>query len=460
MQKHFQTVGLPILNRGRLLATILVLLSVLGCNKLSDQLPWHHHGDDDHGTNNGNIKNEKGNLVYDWIDLQTRNILNSNPTIPNGVVIRAFAYTGIALYEAAQRGIPGNTSLSGRVYQMPDMPHPTGNNYSWTESANAALAASTRLFYPAMTTAQKASVDSLEAVYEARFRAIETQDVIDKSKAFGVSIANAVFDYASSDLFNVANAPYTPPVFPGAWEPTPPAFASAATPYAGNMRPFLHAHTTSVAGPPAFPYSETVGSDFYKMVRDIYDVSNNLTADQKNMALWWNDLGLYTGYTPPGHIMNIVSQVLRKENKDLITSIQCYTKTGMALWDGLIVVFRSKYKYNLVRPVTYIRKVIDPSWSSLIPTPPHPEYPAAHAFITSSAMAALASEIGNDHPFTDHTYEFLGWPVRSFANLNDVGIEAGNSRRFGGIHYAPSIAVGHELGKKVGEEIGAISFKK
>ena len=68
-----------------------------------------------------------------------------------------------------------------------------------------------------------------------------------------------------------------------------------------------------------------------------------------------------------------------------------------------------------------------------------PELVFAHSYATTSGISLCA---------------------RSFATLNDVGIEAGNSRRFGGIHYAPSIAVGHELGKKVGEEVGAISFKK
>ena len=445
----------------RILSLTVVFLFVftLSCNKVTDQFPWRQSGNDK-GNDIGNIKHETGDLVYDWTDMQLRIILNSNPTIGNGVVIRFFGYCGIAVYEAAQRGMPGNTSLSGRINQMPEMPQPTGNNYSWSVSANTTYAAMTRAFFLAMTTAQKASVDSLEKAYNDRLKQNLMPDVFTRSQSFGQSIVAAILQWSASDLFSQANAPYTRPDFPGAWEPTPPLFGPPITPYAGNIRPFLQIHASGNSAPPPFAYSETVGSDYYNMIRDIYDVSFNRTTDQTNMALWWNDLGLYIGYTPPGHIMNVVNTVLRQEHRDLITSIQVNAKAGMALWDGLIMCFRSKYQYNQMRPVTYIARFIDPNWLPLIPTPSHPEYPAAHAYITSAAMAAAASEIGDHHEFIDRTYEFLGWPARPFSTLNDVGIEAGNSRRFGGIHYAPSITTGHNDGKKVGEEIGAISFKK
>lgn len=447
---------------GRILSltTVFLFVFTLSCNKLTDQFPWQHGNDNGNGNDVGNIKHEKGDLVFDWTDMQLRIILNSNPTLGNGLVIRFFGYCGIAVYEAAQRGIPGNTSLAGRVNTMPEMPKPTGNNYSWTVSANTTYAAMTRAFFTAMTTAQMASVDSLEEAYNERFRQNIMPDVFSRSQSFGQSIATAILEWAKYDLFNQANAPYTPPVFPGAWEPTPPAFGPPVTPYAGNMRPFVQSHSSGNSAPPPIPYSEAVGSDFYKMAKDLYDVSTTMTTDQRNMALWWNDLGLYVGYTPAGHIMNVANTVLRKEHRDLVTSIQVNAKAGMALWDGLIVCFRSKYKYNQVRPVTYIDKFIDPKWLPLIPTPSHPEYPAAHAYITSATMAAIAAEIGDHHEFIDRTYEFHGWPARPFSTLNDVGIEAGNSRRFGGIHYAPSILVGHKDGTKLGQEVGAISFKK
>jgi hypothetical protein len=61
---------------------------------------------------------------------------------------------------------------------------------------------------------------------------------------------------------------------------------------------------------------------------------------------------------------------------------------GIAERDASIVCFKCKYAYSVCRPVTYIRKLIDPNWLPFIPTPPHPEYPAAHAFVTGSVLKA------------------------------------------------------------------------
>ena len=111
-----------------------------------------------------------------------------------------------------------------------------------------------------------------------------------------------------------------------------------------------------------------------------------------------------------------------------------------------------------MRPVSYIRKLIDPAWMSLIPTPPHPEYPAAHAFLTMSVMTAVRSVLGNNTGVVDSAYYFLGYAPRPFAALDKVAIESGNSRRYGGIHYMPSIMAGWEAGRELGTSVGNIKM--
>ena len=39
----------------------------------------------------------------------------------------------------------------------------------------------------------------------------------------------------------------------------------------------------------------------------------------------------------------------------------------------------------------------------VIPTPPHPEYPAAHAVISAASAAVLENIFGEHYSFTDHT---------------------------------------------------------
>jgi hypothetical protein len=59
--------------------------------------------------------------------------------------------------------------------------------------------------------------------------------------------------------------------------------------------------------------------------------------------------------------------------------------------DATIATFDAKYTYSFWRPVTAIRAAdtdgnpatdLDPTWTPLIVTPAHPEYPSAHSIIS------------------------------------------------------------------------------
>jgi hypothetical protein len=94
----------------------------------------------------------------------------------------------------------------------------------------------------------------------------------------------------------------------------------------------------------------------------------------------------------------------------------------------------------------------------LIITPPHPEYPAAHATITGSVMQAVATVLGNKFSFEDHSYDFRGYPAQSFTTIFGVAEASGMSRLYGGIHYLPSIKEGWDLAKQVGTAVGDIKL--
>jgi hypothetical protein len=316
-----------------------------------------------------------------------------------------------------------------------------------------------RSFNTGLTSANNASIDSLENAYNEKLKSEEDLTSFERSQAFGRSIATAIRNWSLTDNFNPSNAGYVAPVFPGAWEPTPPAFVNPpVNPYLSNARPFLQSNLTNVA--PALPaaYSEDPNSDFYKIAKNVYDVSKTLTAEEKNIALFWVDQGNGTAYTPPGHDFSIVTQALEKTGASLGVAAEVYAKAGIAERDATIVCFNSKYTYNLVRPVTYIRKLIDPNWLPFIATPPHPEYPAAHAFITGSVMQSVTAVLGDDVAITDHTYDFRGWAPRSYGSLFKAAEEAGISRLYGGIHYLTSINTGLSLAHDLGSSVGDIKL--
>ena len=67
--------------------------------------------------------------------------------------------------------------------------------------------------FPLLTTANHASIDSLEKAYNDKLTAEVGAAVVARSQAFGDSVASAIFNWAKSDLFDHVNDPYIIKVF-------------------------------------------------------------------------------------------------------------------------------------------------------------------------------------------------------------------------------------------------------
>lgn len=449
-----------------------LLISVIGCKKSPDELsPGKNLLAADDISSQTNVSKTSAQVAHDWYALQLSFLLERNSSLP----AQGFGFLGIGLYESVRHGIKGASSFYGKINKMPAMPEKEKNNgYHWEISANAAMAAMLRSLNVGLTAANHAAIDALEAKYNATLNPAEGSASFERSQAYGRQIAKAIHDWFLTDEFYPANTGYVPPVdAPGVfrlWRPTPPAnVAIPINPYVSNSSPFVSAHSSTISAPFPFAYSTTPGSLFYEMVKEVYDVNSTLTQDQKNTALFWVDQGNGIGYTPGGHDLLIVKQILEQTGAGLGMAAEAYAKAGIAQRDAIIVVFRSKYasENNLIRPISYIRGVIEPilepgttpDWLSFIPTPPHPEYPAAHAGVTGAVMQAAARVIGENVPVTDTAYTFRGYPSKVFPNLFAAGVDAGISRLYGGIHYSISINAGLDLAKVVGNNVGNINLK-
>jgi hypothetical protein len=385
-----------------------------------------------------------------WMTLQIRLMANATGIL-NGALTRPFVYAGISAYESLD---PGVASLRHKLNGLSGLPETEiFKKYNWNASVNASQAEYNRMFFTSAYSkpADIAAIDSLEAAINLDFTNLDA-GVLNRSVAFGKAIADAIFTWGETDDYNANNAlPYTPPVGPGLWVPTPPAFAKPQGPFWGNDRPIIAGSDDNAQPGPPTPYSEVPGSDFYNMVNDLYSASKVLTTDQKNWASFWRDI---PGVTTPGHWLSIIQQVIRQTHSNLDKAALTYAVVGICLNDGVISVFKTKYTYNLLRPITYIRNVIkDTSFLSFLTTPAHPEYPSAHSVASAAASEGLQSLYGNIGPFTDHTYDYLSIPARTFNTFRDIGTDAGNSRFYAGIHYQPSIDAGLKQGRTVGRNI-------
>ncbi len=390
-------------------------------------------------------------VIDKWMTMQIR-LERDAVGIPNVSFERYYAYSGIAAFESLAPGTSLNNFTHAQWNGLTGLPEADRMNfYYWPASVNTALAYMNRNIFTTATDVDKAAIDSLEQALNASYLSTQNAQVIARSNAFGRAVATAVFNWSETDGYKHDSDPYTPPVGPGLWVPTPPAFAPASTPYFGNNRTIIAGSINNTIPGPPIAYSETPNSPFYLMVKNVYDVSQTLTSDQIAQALFWRDV---PGVTTAGHWLSILQQVLKQTNTHLDKAAFAYAIAGVCQSDASISCWQTKYKYSLVRPITYIQNVMGyTTWASLLTTPAHPEYSSAHAVISSANAQALDALFGNIGSFTDHTYDYLGYAPRTFSSFDSIAIDAANSRVLAGIHYQPSCDTGLIQGKRVSVNI-------
>jgi len=419
-----------------LFSSVLLSSSFIACRK-TDHFPF---------PGNSDASKYSAEVIDKWITMQLR-LMRDATGIPNVAFSRYYAYSGIAALESLTPGLQKNP-LSEKLNGLIGLPHiELYKKYFWPASVNTALASMNRNFFTTATSTNKAAVDSLENALNTSFLATNNTGVITRSNVFGKSVADAVFNWSETDGYKNASGSYTPPAGDGLWVPTPPALASASTPYWGNNRPIIAGSIDNTQPDSPIAYSEESNSPFFQMVKRVYDASQNLTPDETAMALFWRDV---PGVTSPGHWLSILQQVIKQTNSRLDKAAISYAITGICLSDACISCWKTKYHDNLVRPITYIRDVMGfTTWNSLLTTPAHPEYSSAHAVLSAATADAFTELFGNIGSITDHTYDYLGYTPRTYNSFTAIGVDAGNSRLYAGIHYQPSIDVGLEQGRKV-----------
>jgi hypothetical protein len=393
-----------------------------------------------------------------WFDLAL-GLARTTPGFSPPVVSRAFGYAGVALYEAVAPGITKRGSFVGVLNGLTRAPGPADSAYHWPTVANSALASILRLLFPTTPSVNIAAIDELERRFAAEAQASLPFGIYKRSVSRGAEMARHVFDWSMTDGGHEAflnNFPaYTPPSGPGLWVPTPPGLLPALQPYWDANRPFvLGSGETCSPGPP-LPFLESVDSAFYAEALDCYRVTSDLTPEQEAIARFWSDDPGQTA-TSPGHSISILTQVARELNLTLDRAAEAYAKVGIAVADAFISCWRTKYNHNLLRPVTYIRSIIDPNWTSLLVTPPFPEYTSGHSVQTAAAAQVLTSLFGQ-LAFNDHTHDVRGLPPRSFSSFAAAAEEAAISRLYGGIHFRAAIERGLEQGACIGKHVTALA---
>ncbi|MBB1286141.1 vanadium-dependent haloperoxidase [Flavisolibacter sp. BT320] len=404
-------------------------------------------------------------FVRSFYDLTCKIVKNTAGFFPPQAS-RAYGYISLALYEATAPGIKKGYTLAGQLNGLSSGSLPTADKnlkYSWGISANAALARMMQYMFEGNISDQNfQEIRKLEESNKSFLSKQVSTDIVARSESFGKAIADALYEFSKTDgghhsYFDPFQKPYVLPQGPDKWVPTGPAL-SPVSPLWGNNRPMLSLNITGTKPPPCYPFSSDPSSKLYQDAYKVYQQVKNNTQEQVLIAKFWADDPFNT-CTPTGHTFNILTQLLEETNASLAKTAVAYCKMGIAELDAFIACWKCKYDFNLLRPVTYIRRYIDPNFSTVIGTPAFPAYISGH-----SAEIGAASIIFTDmfakgtgkYRFTDRTQIQYGFSPRTYNNFEEMAQECANSRFYAGIHYIQDNEHGLTQGKAIGHNVNKL----
>jgi hypothetical protein len=451
----------------------------------------------------GLVKDFDNSVVWEWNELFLlidKDALGYRP----GPGPRALAYMGLAAYETCVPGMPAFNSLKnqwGTDLKIPNFEKDA--KIHWPTALNASYAFLMQRFFfktnfvvgrghLTNSDVQK-RIQNLQANLDAKYKAVLNDNgLFSDSKAWGEQVASAVWAWSvtdpyghEADLNPLSNDPKKEfyydwrsasmkenKIIPGKWYPTNDNPDGGMFPFWGRVRTFATTEAQKLC-PPPLTYSEDKSSPFYAQALEVYSVSNEKMPYQDRwVSEFWSDDIFGQTFSPPSRILAIFDQVVVKEKSNLEITAEAVGKLGLALNDFGVTCLNSKYVYNVERPETYIKRLIDPSWEPILNntvngvkgiTPAFPAYPSGHSTFGGGGGVILADIFGQNYEFTDLCHkdrtEFLGTP-RTFGSFEDAGYENAFSRITLGVHFRMDCSVGVTLGQQVARRVLKLPWKK
>ena len=367
-------------------------------------------------------------VVIEWNRiLQTTVAGTPTPTV---FFTRPYALTSIAVFDAL--------NSIDRVY----FPYVADVDAAPTASREAAIAQAAHDVLIALYPGQASPLDTALAATLNRLSAAAASE----GARVGAAAARAVLAARANDGWNRLPPPYVLPDLPGFYKITPPQNATVTFTHYPDVQPFVvrdHLHFRS-ALPPALT-SEHYATDFNEVKALGGTTSTVRTFEQTSIAQRWAAIGTSTQFQ---HIWgNLLADLARSRGLSAVDTARTYALLNITMHDGLFVSFSGKFLYGLWRPVTAIREADgdgnpatagDPTWSTLIPTPPYPTYPGNMTCMGAVNSRTLERVFGRDDIRFSVTWTGTAGSAdttRTYNGFRELANEQARSRIYGGIHF-------------------------
>ena len=386
------------------------------------------------------------NAVTDWNTIASTTIVK-NGGKPSGAGSVWFAYAAIAAYDA----VNAIDHQFQPFYYSGTAPDDASEEAAAVAAAHRVLAN----YFPKQQT-------TLDLEFSTSLAGIQAPaDAKAAGVAVGEASAAALIAVRTGDRLE-ATAPYMPGSGPGVWQPTPPKFLPAATPWLGQMRPFTMSSPSQFLPDGPTPLSSEAWEQDYNLTRILGAINSaTRTPQQSEIGIFW------TEHTPQQYARAFTYLASNYHLKVRDTArLMAILWTGAA--DASIGCFNGKYQYSFWRPVTAIpagggnpELSADPNWLPLAATPNHPEYPAQHGCITGAISQLIEGYFGTPevHIVVDSSVFPDGIHIHTFENTHDLFGEVFWARIYTGFHFHHSLVDGGRLGKKVAKQLQMKYFR-
>ncbi|HSO66033.1 MAG TPA: vanadium-dependent haloperoxidase, partial [Ornithinibacter sp.] len=184
------------------------------------------------------------------------------------------------------------------------------------------------------------------------------------------------------------------------------------------------------------------------------------TAAQTEIARFWVE-------SSPLSWNRLARTLATSHRLDAWGQARLYGLLNVALADGYVASFATKYGDLFWRPVTAIREAdrdgnrrttADPGWTPLETTPPIPDHDSAHAVEGGAAAMVFRQFFGTDRYEFSHCSTTLPTggcadttpSLHHFSRFSEAAQENADSRVYIGFHFRRAVEVGNQHGEKIG----------
>jgi len=297
--------------------------------------------------------------------------------------------------------------------------------------------------YTVLSTLFPARSVTYKAFYDAAVAGADAGGMA--SAQFGSGVARQVLALRSNDGRWTPLAAYVPGSAPGEFRGTNPV--NRARP---SVRPFFlrSADQFRPSGPPALASAEYT-ADLLETKSMGTAASSPRTESQTENARFHTE--------PPPLFWTRNFRQFATSRPTLVDNARLMAMLWATQADATTACFEAKYHFNFWRPTSAIRLADtdgnpatepDAQWAPIVPTPNHPEYPAAHACLAGAFAAVLERAFGTKQITFSLTSTVTG-STHTFNSTEEMVRSIQDARVDGGMHFRTSTQHGASLGQSV-----------